>query len=478
MAYDHGVYTSETATALTIATSVDSALPIFIGTAPFYMGTADGTPQLVRGFDDFKKKFGYISTLEASTASAFYGQHIYTLCGAAKHYWQLNGGGDAIIINVANATSAAGVDSEVSATFVGGRLTLGDAVKGSRVVQVSLTAAGTPLVEGKDYNIAYDEDGKISLAVITGGGLTDTSEVFVGLQTVVLSTVSSSAIVAALGQIKSVYARFFRVPSFISVPGTLPDATVLAAMQTASTSINDSFDALCLVDIAGADMDAAVTDKASAGIVSPNVLCFWPHIAYGDERYSLSLEYLAVQTRVDAANAALPYVSASEQSGRFSASYVSSALEFWATPKQVSDTLEAAGIVSTIATARGRCIRGDRTAAYGAQTDPKDTFISVRRMFLYVRNSISIMLGSKISVPLLQREVQDAIVSIDRWLKSLGEAVVTAEVIYSDQNNAATLLDGKVFLDLKISTPVPMRAIYVTLSFDVSGYAESLKQEG
>ena len=55
MAYDHGVYTSETATALTIATSVDSALPIFIGTAPFYMGTADGTPQLVRGFDDFKK---------------------------------------------------------------------------------------------------------------------------------------------------------------------------------------------------------------------------------------------------------------------------------------------------------------------------------------------------------------------------------------------------------------------------------------
>lgn len=136
-------------------------------------------------------------------------------------------------------------------------------------------------------------------------------------------TLSQAGVIAAIGEIDTVYERVRRLPSLIVVPYFGNVAAIWTAMKAKADLYGGRFRAVAVGDIASnahalsGQTASVVSDPADVAdaktVLSESLALFWPYIGIGGMRFDMSSAACAVMNRVDAQNGNLPFVSPSNK---------------------------------------------------------------------------------------------------------------------------------------------------------------------
>ena len=346
--------------------------------------------------------------------------------------------------------------------------------------------AGTvTYVAGTDYLLSYDADNKAIITRVPGGAITsDTAHIQVGGKTVTATEVGAADVIGGIdgstGQrtglevIEDVFQSTGFVPGIIICPKWSKDPTVAAAMEAKCENINGCFACTCLIDV-DTSVATSVQDvndwKNTNNIVFPRQQCLFGKPALKgttvgtpgasqtvDKVYNFASQQGPLMQWVDTYRGnGLPYQSPSNKNLRMNALLLADGNEL---PMHLLDAnmLNGQGIVTALNWVGGWRSWGNRTAAYPSNTDVKDMFIPVRRMFDYIGNTIVLTLWQKVDEPGNRRLIDAIVNSLQLWLDGLAnqEALLGARLEFrQDENPTTELLNGHYVFHVYFAVPTP-----------------------
>lgn len=325
MAYKHGVYTSEVETSLTAPIVGTAGLQVIVGTAPVNMlkdpAAAVNVPLLVNNYKEAVEAVGYNDDFEA-----------YTLCECISAAFSVVGVAPMVLINVLDPAKHKAVISEKTMQVNDGVAVLDEV--GVLLEGLTIKADATSLEAGKDYTTTWNNDGTLNIVLLKGGAgekattLTATGSKIdpskVKAADIVGGVDISSGKETGLEVVRQVYPKLSMTPGILLAPRFSADATVSAALQAKTKSINSVFGAVCIVDI-NSKTDGAVkytdvkTKKEEQAVSDPNAYAVWPYAKVGEVVYSGSALAAALTAYTDAQNDDTPNVSPSNKTLAISA---------------------------------------------------------------------------------------------------------------------------------------------------------------
>lgn len=523
MAYRHGVYTSEVSTSIQTAAPVDSALPFVIGGAPKAVG-----PVLVTSWSRYCALFGVDEKVDIAADKYANGG---CLTNFAYYWFTLAGRSDCIMQSLPQmnycsplfSVISGGVAAEAAFKFSLGDVATGDLEAAYAVfngARVKITKSGSDYTvvvidsSGVEHETVQTSAATIAPCTITIGSSTVTlalskeylttisdatfpagvSEYEVPLRMYGDAVKAGSDIIAAVQNIHTLYERFGRVASILSIPGRLGSvglwSGLLQAMTAAVSNIGGRFKGVALVDLPagyngdgdGVRYDALLDEKEST---SPYLIYGWPYVGVGDLRFNASTAICAAINATDGQFGGVPYVSPSNKPLPITGVYYSYENDaeqiveepVYLTRDEVNTYLGANGFVGFRNTAQGWVAWGDNTAAFPGSTDVKDYMIPIRRMFNYVSNQFQVFADSRVDMPLNVRQLEGVVKSFNQVLSGwVGFGALNAGSVELDKelNTTASLLSGTVYVRIRIAPPPAMVVIEGVLEYDVQGFERSL----
>ncbi|MBQ9565357.1 MAG: phage tail sheath family protein, partial [Synergistaceae bacterium] len=473
MAYQHGVKVFEWPTKLVAPRAVDTALPIYVGTAPLHLSET--------GLSDTAKKVHYpilANTYEEAVTKLGYSDdwQKYSLCEAVYAHFALFAYSPIILVNV--------LDPEVHKTAVAQRsipITAKQAILGKDVILdsviVKATAEGDALVAGTDYSLGWDSDDNAVLNVLTGGALDSASEVFVSNDILDPSKVTPSDIIGGYNTAKKRYEgleiihqcfmKFGKVPSLISCPGWshLPE---VAAIMTAKThDISGLFPSLAVTDL---PCDNTLDDytevsewKRLHSYTDKYQVACWPKGKLGDKVFHLSTLFCCLCAAVDAEYNDLPYASPSNHLSKMEAAVTDTGKELLLDLNQ-ANMLNGAGVVTLFNWESGWQLWGVETACYPSNTDPKDRFINIRRFYNWYTVKFILTWFQKVDAPINRRLLETIVDTENIQLNAyvaVGALVGENNHIEfpAEENPTTSLIDGVLQAHTHLTVPPPARYI-------------------
>ena len=482
MAYEHTVKTRQVPTSITPPREVDSAIPFFVGCSPINM-TGDLTNvnrvNLYLAYNEAVMGEGFVSPedVAGSTLKAFK----FTNSEAIYAAFALKAVAPIMVVNVLDPAKHTTTVATESVTIESGRGVLAN----TGALKASVVISGK--TEGTDYALTWTQEGKLQINVLEGKTLTNPT--VVAYSYLDPSKVTESDIIGgidiATGQQKGIelintaYSRFGKLPSQLVCAGFSGSSGVAAIMDAKVTNINTVFRGKSLIDIPA---DEAVNTyqkvnqyKNDNNIVSKDQIALWPMTALGGVRYHASIIQAVVTMDVDAENGGAPYVSPSNKSAPMDSAVLKDGTEVTLTPENTA-YLNGQG-VCTFLNFDGWRTRGNNTAAYPANTDAKDRFICVSRMFDWIGNTAILTDWIRLDSPINQRLIDVIQNSNNLWLNTLaaGGALVGSQnrvEVLASENTLIDTLNGKITYHWFITPPTPAEVIEHVLEFDVNNLTE------
>jgi hypothetical protein len=250
----------------------------------------------------------------------------------------------------------------------------------------------------------------------------------------------------------------------------------------AAGAINGMFAAKALVDIDCTESGAtsyteAVTLKNSKSITDAAEIPCWPMYTIGSYKFHASTHEAGRMAATDTDNSSIPYESPSNKSLKIDSMCLADGSEVSLTLAQ-ANILNANGICTALNFMGGWVAWGDWTACYPSNTDVKDYFIPVSRMFDYVNNTLIKTFWTKIDKPMNRRLIDTIVDSSNIWLNGLVGAgyLLGARVeMLDDENPLTNLMAGIIKLHVYMTPPSPAKQIDFVLEYDAD-YVESALQ--
>jgi phage tail sheath protein FI len=481
--YKHGINIIEVPTSISPPAQTTAGLPVVVGTAPINLAETQeyvNKPTLVYSYEEAVKNLGYSSDWDK-----------YTLCEVMKSHLQLFNVAPVIFINVLDPDrhKKDTVNSVLNLTN-GSAIIEQDGVLLNTLV-VKLDAASQPLTKGTDYTAAFDQEGKVVITRIADGGIpsgqTTLNVSFSYLDpTMVTSTDIIGGVDATTGKatglelINQVFPLFRMVPGQILAPGWSHKPDVAAIMKAKAGNINGLFKAITVTDVdssaSGADLYTEVPSwKSSNNYTDPLQVVCWPKVTLGGETYHLSTQFAGATCKTDADSDDIPYVSPSNKPLQADGAVIEDGSEVTLGPDQ-SNYLNSQGIVTALNFIGGWKLWGNRTGAYPGNTDVKDTYISVRRMFNWIGNTIILTFWKHVDNPTNRRMIDTVVDSLNIWLNGLTArgALLGGRVEFrKEENSISDLMKGIVRFHVFLTPPTPAESMEFSLEFDTS-YLNSL----
>ncbi len=478
MAYKHGVFVSEVPTSVSPPVRVSAGLPVVVGTAPINLAATQdyvNKPLLAYTYQEAVNALGYSIDWAG-----------YTLCEFIKSHFQLFTVAPVVFINVLDpATHKTSVVAESVTLNSAGQATLDNkGVLLSSVVVKSSDGVMTH-VKDADYTLGFDDEGSAVITRIASGAIAAGAELQVDYEHLNPSSVTNTQIiggvdgstgaVTGLELVNQVFPLFRLVPGQILAPGWSQDPTVAAVMKAKAGNINGLFKAIAVTDADSADTDADLYTEVPAWKNTNNytdslqVVC-WPKVRLGEEEYFLSTQFAGLTCKTDGENDDIPYVSPSNKSLQADGAVIASGTEVSLDPTQGA-YLNGEGIVTALNFIGGWKLWGNRTGAYPANTDVKDTFIPVRRMFNWVGNTVILTYWQHVDDPTNRRLIDTVVDSLNIWLNGLTArgALLGGRVEFrADDNPTTDLLNGVVRFHVLLTPPTPAEDMEFTLEFDAN----------
>ena len=473
MSYYHGVRVTEAPTNVAAPNLGTAGLQVVIGAAPVNMAADPSAvvnvPVLVKNFEEAKKLVGYCDDFAS-----------YNICEAIDATFRVAGTGPLVIINVLDPATHKTAVTEKTYTVTGGQVKLDD--KGMIVSSLDVKQESTPLVEGTDYIVSFDDDGYCILTFIT----TQTSVKVSGdklnpaaiTATDIIGGVDSqTGAETGLECIRQVFPRLGLVPGLLISPKWSKNANVAAAMAAKCEGINGLFSCECIVDL-DSSVSGAVTytatqaAKATAGMTSPRMDIVWPCAKIGTKIYHGSAIKGAYTQLTDAENDNVPYISPSNIPVAIDGICTEAGAEIIIDETQ-ANIVNSYGI-STFNRFGDWLLWGNRTAAYPGVTDVKDMWFCCRRFFTWWANSFILTYHDRVDSPTNFRLVE-AIVDDENVrgnsLVAEGKCAGAYIEYRAEDNSVEDILDGHVRFYQHLAPFIPAEDIVSVLEFDPSMFS-------
>lgn len=458
----HGVYVTEQATSVSTPIVAESGVPFVIGIAPVQAAESPvpaGTPVLCTTWDEAVEKLGYSDDWEK-----------YTICEFMYSHFKLYHCQPVVFCNVLDpATMKQSVSaSEVDVADRKALLPI-DAINDETLV---VKHNSSTLTKGTDYEVYYDEENCIVEVLASGTAATYTS-LSISYSTVKTSSVTSATISTAVENIELCITTIGTVPDLIVAPGFSHETTVAATMAAKAESINGLFKAKAIVDLdctsSGAtSYSTATTFKTTKHYTDRAMIVCWPMAKFSDKTFHMSTLIAGNIASVDTGNSGVPYESPSNKSIYADSLCLADGTEVLLTLQQ-ANVLNAGGIATALNFINGWVAWGNYMACYPINTDVKDYFIPVTRMFAWVGNTLVKTFWRNLDKPMNRRLIETILDTANIWLNGLvgqGYLLGARVEMREDENPLANLMAGIIKLHVYITPPSPAQEIDFVLEYD------------
>ena len=403
--YLHGAYGTINAAS---ARQTDQAalVPVLIGTAPVntLKGGASNVnkPVLVKSMSEAKKLFGYSDDWAS-----------FTLCEAMHVFFDLNGVGPLVMINVLDPATHKGTQATESLTPANGEIVVSSAEK----IVLDTVTAGTK-VKGTDFDVKYDPaTQKLTIYELSAGAL-GTSALSCTWYSVTPASVTASVVIGTtdgygtntgLYVIQDVYQKTGNVPAYLLAPGFSEDNAVHAAMIEVSKKINKHWDAYVLADLpleynsTAVTLATAATIKTSLGYDNANESVYWPMAEGVDsKKYHISVLAMANLLGLLIDNGGIPYRSPSNtECAIIKNLWLGAASSAVITDEHINEYLNKNGINSAAYVSGTWRIWGMHSAAYNeGETEYSQIFETSCMMLYYVSNDFQRRRAIDVDMPM------------------------------------------------------------------------------
>lgn len=473
-----GVHIFEQATSVSTPKVASVSIPFVVGTAPVQSAENPAKPNmpvLATSWDEAVKKLGFS-----------YDWDRYTLCEFMYSHFQLYGAQPVIFCNILDpATMKKDVDAkDYDVTDCKIILPIGVAA-GTIRVKVTEDAEGTPaereLVADEDYSVFYDRDDTDTYVCIVelleDGSAYNAAKVNIAYTEVTPETATVADVVDGVAQADACLTAVGVIPDLICAPGWSHITTVAAVMATKASAVSGLFKGKAVID-ADSSTDG-VTEYSQLSVYKnknsfvdvDQILC-WPMVQLGDYRFHLSTQLCGLMATVDAGNRGVPYESPSNKNLKMDACVLADGTEVNLTWDQVNLIAGSWGVVMAVNFLdTGWVAKGNYTACYPGNTDVKDNFIPVSRMFDFIGNTLIRTFWSKLDKPMTPALRNSILQTCNNWLSGLcgsGYLYGARAEMLAEENPLTSLLDGIITLHVYNAPPVPAQEIDFILEYDVS----------
>jgi phage tail sheath protein FI len=476
----HGVNILEQPTGVKPPARVSAGLTAYVGTAP--INSVDLT-------NVNKAKIAY--TL--AEAVGMFGPSTddfanWTLHEAIKAHFSLFSVGPIVLINVCDPANAAHkahvvdqshqlVDGEVQLQVYGGP---DEPMLGVLQSTVVVKKAGVTKTLGTDYTLAFDDDGFMVVTRVSTGSIGASDVITATFDYLDPSGVTADDIIGGysggqytgLEVVRQVYPGLRLPLGFISSPKYSQIPEVASRMAVLAHKVT-GFRCMALTDLSTdpgeiASFADAAAWKSDNGYTSVDQAALWPLGKIGSDVYHASTLMACIANTTDADVEGIPFVSPSNKSALITSAVDDDGNEILLEEEQ-ANALNAQGIVTLLNGFFGWKLWGNRTAGYPSTTDPKDAFISIRRMFNWIGNTIILTTSGNVDNPVNLRLVRLVLNTLGTFLNGLVPigALVDGKIEFRKEENPATdLSDGKVTWHVTLTPPPPAEEMTFVLEFD------------
>lgn len=470
MAYlAHGVIIQESATSLVAPVTADSAIQIVIGTAPINMGELNDpfAPKLAYTFDEAVKKVGI---------SRDYSK--FTLMQSLVAAFEIYGIAPVVFINVLDPKKHTKTINTEECLITNGIATLSK--EGVLLDGVTLiTLDDQPLIKDVDYTIAFSKTGTVIIEAKKNGKLTTQTASLSATYTYLdPSMVTKMDIVDGVKKVREVYPKYNIVPGQLLAPGFSHEVEVYNALTASTQELNGMFSCVALIDVdcdTVSEYDDVNEFKNDNSFVDKNAILLWPMCRIGDSVFSFSAIAGAHIAKTDAENENVPYVSPSNHTLKISGICDGAGKEIILDNSQ-ANLLNSQGVCTGI-NIGGWKYWGNRTACYPNNTDVKDMFIPIRRMFCWWGNTFILTYFQKVDNPMNKRLIESIVDSENiraGGFVARGQIAGAHMEFLIEDNPTTDLLNGTMRFKQYL-TPFPAaETIINVLEFDPDTLVQSL----
>lgn len=270
------------------------------------------------------------------------------------------------------------------------------------------------------------------------------------------------------------------IPDLICAPGYSHISTVAAIMATKAAAITGLFRGKALIDVYtgedGVQEYSALTPwKNKYNMIDENQILCWPMVRLGEYTFHMSTQLAGLMAKVDTLNSGIPYESPSNKNFKMDCCCLEDGTEVNLTFPQ-TNIIAGYGIVTAFNfMSMGWTARNNYTACYPANTDVKDQFIPVSRMFDFVGNTLIRTFWAKLDKPMNRRLIDTILDTCNIWLNGLTaqEYLLGGRAEYLEaENNLLDLMAGIVRIHIYLTPPSPMQECDFILEYDTN-YVES-----
>ena len=473
-----GVHVFEKATSVQTPKVATVGIPFVVGTAPVQSAAKpakSNVPVLVTSWDEAVEKLGFSYDWES-----------YTLCEFMYSHLQLFGAQPVIFCNINDPASMKREEAAADYTVADHRVAvsvdaIADTIKVSVAEGAGETAATRALERDTDYSILYDRDDTDTYVCIVelleDGSAYNAETVSVAYSAADPKTATVADVVDGVAQVDACLTAVGLVPDLIAAPGWSHNTVVAAVMATKAAAINGLFKGKAVID-ADSGEDGVTEYSQLSGYKNKNnfvdvdqILC-WPMVQLGDYRFHLSTQLCGLMATVDAGNRGIPYESPSNKNLKMDACVLADGTPVNLTWNQVDLIAGSWGVVTAVNFLdSGWVAKGNYTACYPGNTDVKDQFIPVSRMFDFIGNTLIRTFWSKLDKPMTPALRDSILQTCNIWLGGLtggGYLYGARAEMLAEENPLTSLLDGIITLHIYNAPPVPAQEIDFILEYDVS----------
>jgi uncharacterized protein len=485
--YQHGVYIQEQATSVIAPITADSAVQFIVGTAPVNLlddpAGAVNVPILANSFADCVDQLGYSDTFSK-----------FSLCESMDASFRVFNVAPLVFINVLNPAVHFTAVVAASHNIASGKITLATEgiLQDTNFVVKKADGTGNAYIKNTDYSLAFDSNGYTVLTVLPSPGTIpgDATALQIAYNMLNPSAVTAADIIGGVDSItgkstglqavKYLQPTFSFTPGLILCPGWSQKPNVAAAMTAVSTGINGVFKADVLKDIDTAagqvlhytDVNAWKNSNSYTDI--RDIVC-WPMVQVGTKLYHMSAMLAALLAYTDASNDNVPYVSPSNKSFKITGTCLADGTEVFLDLLS-ANILNGQGIITAVNINGWKCW-GNRTGAYPGESDPKDTWIPVRRMFDWWGNSFILTYFQKVDNPMNIRLIESIVDSENiraNGYKNRFELADARIEFNLDENPTTSLINGQITFHQYLTPYPPAETITDILEFDSTALTTAL----
>ena len=478
--YYHGLKSRQVDTSISTPVEADSGVPFVVGAAPVHtVGGTVNEPVMCMTYQEAVTAFGFSDDWEK-----------YPLCEMIYSQFQLYGVAPVILVNVLDPAKHKKSVTEEKCAVTDGKVYLPlEAIENTVKVKNPDAGDGNPenYTAGKDYDTLYDGENLVIEMLEDGAIPADVTELTVSYTAVDPSAVTKKDIIggfdpntktnSGLELMDSVFPKYNIVADLILAPGWSHDSEVAAIMTAKATSINGVFEGKAVCDIDTNDVrhyaDATAWKKAKNINSKYQILC-WPLFKLGERVFHASVQAAGRMGLTDSDNGGCPAESPSNKLLQIDSAVLADGTVVLLDLQQ-ANYLNSNGIVTALNFIGGYVLWGDETACFPADTDVKNYFICVSRMFGWVANSLILTYWSKVDKKMTRRLIDSIIASVNIWLNGLKseEKLLGGRVEFLEEENPVTdLMAGKATFHVFLTPPSPMREGEFVLEYDV-GYVSA-----